>query len=243
MELDYFYILTQGEGFLNELADFFKFQIQRIFNFHNIITRKSKIKQYYRNNKIIKIQFGTGDKKLKSFLNTDIFGKIPIDITKKLPFKDGSVDFIYSCHVIEHIYNRQFKKYLRESFRILKKGGIQIILTPSLKKIIDALYYNDELKKILIESHQKMPAHKKLGISKLTPTTLLNKMMHISYSHKFLYDFEEINHLSKIVGFSKIKSITVSEISDEELRNNLFPKERNKKKAWSIETGIYLLIK
>lgn len=75
----------------------------------------------------MKVHFGAGSgtfgeaeaTSLNSFLNTDILGDVPIDITRKFPFDDGTVDVIFSSHLVEHIYHRQFKKYLQDTFRIL----------------------------------------------------------------------------------------------------------------------------
>ena len=47
---------------------------------------------------------------------------------EKLPFSDESIDFIFSKSVVEHIYNPQI--YFEETYRVLKKGGALITLTP-----------------------------------------------------------------------------------------------------------------
>ncbi len=46
---------------------------------------------------------------------------------RKLPFADECFDFVISSHLIEHI---EAKKALEEWFRVLKKGGKLIIVTP-----------------------------------------------------------------------------------------------------------------
>ena len=228
--------MKRDESLLNHLLFDFKLQLKKLLNIHYRFLRKSKIKKYYKSNDQIKIHFGGGKDKLKGFLNTDIIGKIPINIGKKLPFPSDSVDLIYSCHVIEHLYYKQFQTFLKESFRILKNGGKHIIMTPSLTRLIDALYYNKELKPILLKGHEKLA-----GVE-LDPALFLNRMMNTYYGHKFLHDFESINRIAKIVGYSEIKIIPIPNIPNEIIRKYATIRE-NRGERWKIETETYLLTK
>ncbi len=51
------------------------------------------------------------------------------DITKPLPFEDGSVDTVFSCGVLEYFTDDQIKVILKEMFRVAKKRVI--ILVPN----------------------------------------------------------------------------------------------------------------
>ena len=53
---------------------------------------------------------------------------IVCDITKGLPFEDGTIDEIICVHVLEHIRNLRF--IMKEFHRILKPGGILRIRVP-----------------------------------------------------------------------------------------------------------------
>ncbi len=57
----------------------------------------------------MKLHLGCGLVKKKGYINCDISGKVNpdkvIDLEKKLPFKDNSVDEILANHVFEHIVN------------------------------------------------------------------------------------------------------------------------------------------
>jgi prepilin-type processing-associated H-X9-DG protein len=66
-----------------------------------------------------------------------------LDLRRGLPFPPNSVDCIYSCHVLEHLYWREVRRVLRESFRVLKEGGSIRILVPSLELAV-AAYVNRE---------------------------------------------------------------------------------------------------
>ncbi|MFA6250178.1 MAG: methyltransferase domain-containing protein [Candidatus Shapirobacteria bacterium] len=58
------------------------------------------------------------------------------DIRKKLPLRDGSVDWIYCSHVLEHLDYWQVEDVLKECFRVLKKDGRIRIVVPDLDKLI-----------------------------------------------------------------------------------------------------------
>ncbi|MFX1395226.1 MAG: methyltransferase domain-containing protein, partial [Promethearchaeota archaeon] len=227
------------EGLTNQLIFSLKLDILKIFNIFNRLCRKSKMKKYLksRQGREIKIHFGGGKERLDGFLNTDILGKIPINIAKKLPFPSESIDIIYSCHVVEHLYYKQFKVFIKESYRVLKKGGIHIIMTPSFTRLIDALYYNKDLRIKLLQGHEKFA-----GI-KLSPALLLNYMTHVYYGHKFIHDYESIARPAEFYGYSQIKIISFSEIPDETIRNYAFMRETRGNERWRIETETYLLVK
>lgn len=54
------------------------------------------------------------------------------DITKGLPFADGTVSALYASHVLEHLSHEDFHAALRESYRILKPGGVFRLIVPDL---------------------------------------------------------------------------------------------------------------
>lgn len=228
--------MKRKEGLFNHFLFALKLELKKFLNSHKRIRRKSKIKKYYKTHEIRKIHFGGGKDKLKGFLNTDIIGKIPINMAKKLPFPTDSVDIIFSCHVIEHLYYKQFRAFMKESSRILKDGGLHIIMTPSLTRLIDALYNNKELKLKLLKGHEKLA-----GIE-LDAALFLNRMMNTYYGHKFLHDLESISRVAKASGYSSSRIISNSEISDDVIKNYANMRE-SRGDRWKIETESYLLTK
>lgn len=47
---------------------------------------------------------------------------------KRLPFEDGSLDFVYSSHCLEHISD--WRSAIVEYFRVLKVGGFLVLAVP-----------------------------------------------------------------------------------------------------------------
>ncbi len=52
------------------------------------------------------------------------------DLTKPLPFADGSVHAVYSSHFFEHIYYSDAHAIARECFRVLRRGGVLRLALP-----------------------------------------------------------------------------------------------------------------
>lgn len=80
----------------------------------------------------MKLHLGCGNKKLKGFINCDLSPEVNpdriIDLEKKLPFKNSSVEEIIAEHVLEHIYN--FVPLMHEFWRISKKDSLIKLKTP-----------------------------------------------------------------------------------------------------------------
>jgi predicted SAM-dependent methyltransferase len=61
-----------------------------------------------------------------------------LDVTKRFHFPDESFDFVYSSHMLEHLFPEDVKNCLSETYRLLKKGGFVRISVPDLDLIIKA---------------------------------------------------------------------------------------------------------
>ena len=64
------------------------------------------------------------------------------DIVKGLPISKGSIDLIYSSHVLEHMSQQDAMIALRNCFELLKPGGKLKIVVPDLFCRVEK-YYND----------------------------------------------------------------------------------------------------
>jgi len=75
----------------------------------------------------IKVHLGPGQQNyLQGWINVDanmFTGKCDVwaDLRNPLPFKDATIDFFYSHHVIEHLPDLQ--QHFKEMYRCLKPGG------------------------------------------------------------------------------------------------------------------------
>lgn len=69
---------------------------------------------------------------IRGDLNPKTSNTDKIDITT-LKFQNNYFDIIFCNHVLEHVLD--YKKAIKEIFRVLKKGGFAIVQTPFSKKI------------------------------------------------------------------------------------------------------------
>ena len=80
----------------------------------------------------MKLHLGCGLDHKKGYVNCDISKEVNpdkvVDLEKKLPFKDNSVNEIIANHVLEHIHN--FIPLMHEIHRVCKKNAIIKIRTP-----------------------------------------------------------------------------------------------------------------
>ena len=99
--------------------------------------------------KKIKLNLGCGKDIKKNFINIDFYKhpntKVDLitDLGKKMPFKDSSVDYIYSSHLLEHLTWIEGNKLINDCYRVLKKGGKIRILIPDFRKIFKCYIKND----------------------------------------------------------------------------------------------------
>ena len=80
-------------------------------------------------------------------VNPDIVGTL----TDMNLVETGSVDAVYSCHNIEHIFPHEVPIALREFYRVLKEDGIVVITCPDIQSVGEALT-QDKLIETLYES-------------------------------------------------------------------------------------------
>lgn len=222
------------EGLVYTLLLNIKDFLKRILHINRLIVRKSKIKKYIISHEIKKIQLGCGKSHLTHYLNTDLMGEIPVDITRPLPFKNDYIDLFYSDNLIEHIYNYQFEYHLKEIFRCLKKNGEYVVITPSLEKLIKTVYdKKNKDKEYLFKYHEA-----KMNI-KLNPADFINRFMHINYGHRYLYDLESIKRIAKKIGFSKAIKINIDKIPCPIIKETI----KNRPKRWHLVVETFLLTK
>ena len=62
----------------------------------------------------------------KNLIRKTISDGIVCGKATKLPLSDGSMDVVYSSHMLEHLNYEDAKKFLSESYRVLKMGGVAL---------------------------------------------------------------------------------------------------------------------
>jgi 2-polyprenyl-3-methyl-5-hydroxy-6-metoxy-1,4-benzoquinol methylase len=69
------------------------------------------------------------DKPLQTARNRGVKTK-KFDVTKGLPYQDSMFDVVYAGMIIEHLIDTDY--FLKECYRVMKRGGVLILTTPNL---------------------------------------------------------------------------------------------------------------
>ena len=87
-----------------------------------------------------KLNLGCGKNYRKDYVNLDfnheVKADIYTDISKRLPFKDNTFDYIIAWHIIEHVPREKLFFLLEELNRICKKGAIINVRVPHFTSVI-----------------------------------------------------------------------------------------------------------
>lgn len=84
--------------------------------------------------KLLRLDLGCGNNKREGFYGVDerkfdAVDKV-VDLRKKWPWKDQSVDEVHCSHFVEHLDAAGRIHFVNELYRVLKKGAKATIITP-----------------------------------------------------------------------------------------------------------------
>jgi predicted SAM-dependent methyltransferase len=189
--------------------------IRKLYGF---LIRHRQIRRYFRNNQVKKLQLGTSNSPIVGWLNTDI---VPtsrqvayLDATSRFPFKDNTVDYIFSEHMIEHIEYESALAMLRECCRVLKPGGKIRMSTPDLR-VLAGLLFNE--KTAARNFYVDWMTKKFLPDATSCKEVFLINNAFRAWGHQFLYDRITIEMTMKKAGFKNIKYYQPGVSDDENL--------------------------
>jgi len=139
-----------------------------------------------------KLEIGPGAKPKEGYVHFDIRPLAGVDVVgdaKKLPFKDGEFECVFSRFFLEHLLRNDAKLALKEMLRVLKKGGELELIVP------DLAYF---CKLFVEESGQKKEwaLNKIYGFEKYSED-----------HHNFGYDFSTLKSVLEEVGFVGVKQV------------------------------------
>lgn len=104
----------------------------------------------------IKLHLACGPNIVKGWENIDILkGKDikNLDLRKPLPYRDNSVDAIFHEHFIEHLTKTEAEKFLKDTHRVLKPGGVMRVGWPDLQKLLRAYFLRQKKYKKYVLPH------------------------------------------------------------------------------------------
>jgi predicted SAM-dependent methyltransferase len=170
-----------------------------------------------------KLNLGCGENVKPGWLNVDLFkdtAELRLDLPEPFPFPDGSIAFIYSEHMFEHLSYPQTHdsmgetsaspsealQLLRESFRVLVPGGTFSVGVPDAERAV-ALY-----------DRRRFERWGPPWVDR--PMHFLNCVFRQGREHKYAYDEETVGKLLGSVGFVNVVKREFSPGLDSEHRRN-----------------------
>lgn len=166
-----------------------------------------------------KLHIGGGWSRLDGWLNTDI-ELIPdvmrMDATQRLPFADGTFNYVYTEHMIEHVSYQKAMYMLRECHRVMKEGGVIRIVTPDLAAIVGL--YGSELR---VDQQEYLLWFCRTLVPPEFPdnaASAINAMFR-QWGHQFIYDEQTLMHSMRAAGFRSIERCVLGQSCHLDLQN------------------------
>lgn len=121
------------------------------------------------------------------------------DATKQFPVEDGSFEWVYSEHFIEHIPQQMAIDWLKEVRRLLAPGGFLRLSTPSLLRYAEGCLDKEGR---FFKEHAKRLEGMGLKDVPLRPAWMVNQIFR-NWGHQWIYDVNEIRYIASLAGFSE----------------------------------------
>jgi len=125
---------------------------------------------------MIALNLGSGDTRVQDHISVDLHTDADVkhDLTTPLPYKDGSVDRIYSSHVIEHFTRAEWEHVRRDWLRVLKPGGVMELRCPDMEKLCVLFLGGEDRELQLQRIYGQQGSEGQLHKNGFTPESLVN---------------------------------------------------------------------
>jgi SAM-dependent methyltransferase len=153
------------------------------------------------------------------------------DLSKGIPFASDSVDIVYHSHVLEHLDRPVAQRFLAETLRVLKPGGISRIVVPDFELLCraylehlercqheprEAARHEELVAGVLEQSvrREAAGAYRSTGLKHLVEQFVLGDARRRGETHQWMYDRISLPHLLRLVGYREagVESWTSSRI-------------------------------
>jgi predicted SAM-dependent methyltransferase len=180
------------------------------------IKRPAAIRKYNDSHAVKKLHLGCGPVVLPGWLNTDLEPRrseqLFIDVTEPLPFETGTIHYVFCEHLIGDLPYQDGCGLLRESYRVLRRGGRLRLSTPDLQQLA-SLYATK--KTSVQQSYVEWVArvHSWWADAPLEGFAINALFLDV----KFVYDRPTLLHALRAAGFTEIAFVRPGQSSDPEL--------------------------
>ena len=118
------------------------------------------------------------------------------NLNKKFPWRNDSIDIIYTSHTLEHFSKKQGVNILQECHRVLKKGGILRVVVPDLTHNINQYIQGNVSGDDFCDN---------IMVTYETPKGIIDSVMapytKVPHIHKCMYDHDSLEKSLNSIGF------------------------------------------
>lgn len=137
------------------------------------------------------------------------------DIVKGLPLEENSCDGIYCSHVLEHLSLNDFMQALKNTYRVLKPGGIFRCVVPDLetyaRDYITALDAGDDNASIDFVGHRSLFGQK----SRTRGLKAIVSNYYGNSRHLWMWDKHSLKKALSEAGFVDVRDCEFNDSTDE----------------------------
>jgi SAM-dependent methyltransferase len=139
------------------------------------------------------------------------------DICKGLPLADGAADGIYASHVLEHLSLADFTIAVRNTFRLLKPGGLFRLVVPDLAG--RARLYLQRLDRADAQANSSFMRSAGLGAERRGQgITDLARAIFGNTAHRWMWDETSLTAALREAGFIDIRRCRFNDCADPAFR-------------------------
>jgi predicted SAM-dependent methyltransferase len=142
----------------------------------------------------LRLHLGSGGHPLEGWVNVDVVGMGPDlrwDLTRRLPFPDGSAQAVFLEHVCEHFPLAAVLELLAESRRLLAPGGIVRVGVPDFGRYLES-YAGD---RAFLERERPGRPTPLLAVAEVA----------LGHGHRSVWDTETLERVLAEAGFLDVR--------------------------------------
>jgi predicted SAM-dependent methyltransferase len=158
----------------------------------------------------LRLVFGCGETRYEGWLGIDCFRgqavDLRLDLRRRLPFRDNTVDLCYSEHFVEHLHPDEAERHFAEVFRVLKPGGTYRVAVPAAIRFAQRYLEGDRQFFALAHPWEERPFD------------VVRKIFSWNGEHRTIYDHPQLEYLGRHAGFNQVRECQVNSSPDSRLR-------------------------
>lgn len=135
------------------------------------------------------------------------------DILNGLPEEERSCDGVYASHVLEHLSRADCMVALKNTYNLLKPGGIFRVIIPDLE--VRARQYILDIESGIMDANDRFLRACYLGLES-KPKSLIARLRKFygASDHLWMYDFPSMTEMLKKAGFVDIRRCEFGDSAD-----------------------------